>query len=179
MCSLLAYSEIQCVAYVVYIWTHVWQRWKPSLPICGKMFQHWINAENFPVAQLCVNTLLATKVTLITDGIYFGRLRVKQAYNYMNYYYYYHNHHHLGHCSPARAMASSFTRFLDHTKRRAIFGRTPLNEWSARRRDLYWQYTTHTTDKLACSCWDWNPRSQQASGCKPRPLGPAQSHGYP
>jgi hypothetical protein len=27
------------------------------------------------VAQLCVNTLLATKVTLITDGIYFGRLR--------------------------------------------------------------------------------------------------------
>jgi hypothetical protein len=24
---------------------------------------------NYPVAQLCVNTLLATKVTLITDGI--------------------------------------------------------------------------------------------------------------
>jgi hypothetical protein len=36
-----------------------------------------INAESFPVAQLCVNTLLATKVTLITDGIYFGSLRVK------------------------------------------------------------------------------------------------------
>jgi hypothetical protein len=27
------------------------------------------NAESYPVAQLCVNTLLATKVTLITDGI--------------------------------------------------------------------------------------------------------------
>jgi hypothetical protein len=27
------------------------------------------------VSQLCVNTLLATKVTLITDGIYFGTLR--------------------------------------------------------------------------------------------------------
>jgi hypothetical protein len=26
-------------------------------------------AESYPVAQLCVNTLLATKVTLITDGI--------------------------------------------------------------------------------------------------------------
>jgi len=31
--------------------------------------------------------------------------------------------------SPQRAMASSFTRFLDHT-----VGRTPLDEWSARRR---------------------------------------------
>jgi hypothetical protein len=27
------------------------------------------NAESYPVAQLCVNTLLAAKVTLITDGI--------------------------------------------------------------------------------------------------------------
>jgi hypothetical protein len=25
--------------------------------------------RNYPVAQLCVNTLLATKVTIITDGI--------------------------------------------------------------------------------------------------------------
>jgi hypothetical protein len=32
-----------------------------------------------PVSQLCVNTLLATKVTLITDGIQFGRLRVNLA----------------------------------------------------------------------------------------------------
>jgi hypothetical protein len=54
---------------VVCIWTYVWQRWKPSLSICCTMFQHWINAESYPVAQLCVNTLLATTVTLITDGI--------------------------------------------------------------------------------------------------------------
>jgi hypothetical protein len=46
-------------------------------------------------------------------------------------------------CSPARSMASSFTRFLDHTQRRATVGRTPVDEWSARRRDLY--LTTHTT----------------------------------
>ena len=39
--------------------------------------------------------------------------------------------------SPQWARASSFTRFLDHTQRRATVGRTPLNEWSARRRDLY------------------------------------------
>jgi hypothetical protein len=30
-------------------------------------------------------------------------------------------------CSPARAMASSFMRFLDHTQRRATVGRTPLD----------------------------------------------------
>jgi hypothetical protein len=28
-----------------------------------------INAESYPVAQLCVNILLDTKVTLITDGM--------------------------------------------------------------------------------------------------------------
>ena len=27
--------------------------------------------------------------------------------------------------------------FLDHTQRRSKVGRTPLDEWSARRRDLY------------------------------------------
>jgi len=38
---------------------------------------------------------------------------------------------------------SPFTRFLDHTQRRTTIGRTPLDEWSARRRDLY--LTTHST----------------------------------
>jgi hypothetical protein len=54
---------------VVYIWTYVWQRWKPSLSICYTMCQHWIIAESFPVSRLCVNTLPATKITLITNGI--------------------------------------------------------------------------------------------------------------
>jgi hypothetical protein len=40
-----------------------------------------------------------------------------------------------------RALASSCSRFLDHTRRRAKVGRTPLDEWSIRRRDLY--LTTH------------------------------------
>ena len=44
---------------------------------------------------------------------------------------------------PTRVMASSFLRFLDHTQRLTIVGRTPLDEWSARRRDLY--LTTHDT----------------------------------
>jgi hypothetical protein len=34
-----------------------------------QMLQHWINAESYPVAQFYVNTLPATKVTLITGGI--------------------------------------------------------------------------------------------------------------
>ena len=36
-----------------------------------------------------------------------------------------------------------FLMFLDHTQRRGTVGRTPLDEWSARRRDLY--LTTHDT----------------------------------
>ena len=40
-------------------------------------------------------------------------------------------------------LASSFSRSLDHTQRRATVGRTPLDEWSIRRRDLY--LTTHNT----------------------------------
>ena len=40
-------------------------------------------------------------------------------------------------------MASSYLMFLDHTQRRTTFGRTLLDEWSARRRDLY--LTTHNT----------------------------------
>ena len=46
-------------------------------------------------------------------------------------------------------MASSFVRFLDHTQRRIRVGRTPLDEWSARRRDLY--LTTHNTLKRQTS----------------------------
>jgi hypothetical protein len=44
---------------------------------------------------------------------------------------------------PRWARASSFMRFLDYTKRRTRNGRTLLDEWSARRRNLY--LTTHNT----------------------------------
>jgi hypothetical protein len=42
-------------------------------------------------------------------------------------------------------MASSFTRFLDHTQGRNTFGKTPLDEWSDHLRDLY--LTTHNNHK--------------------------------
>jgi len=86
-------------------------------------------------------------------------------------------HFFFWHCGPTRAMASSFFRFLDHTPRRTTVGRTPLDEWSVRRRDFY--LTTHNThNKHPWRRWVSNPRSQQASGRRPtpqtaRPLGPA------
>ena len=40
-------------------------------------------------------------------------------------------------------MEHIFLMFLDHTQRRTTVGRTPLDEWSTRRRDLY--LTTHDT----------------------------------
>ena len=40
-------------------------------------------------------------------------------------------------------MERLFLMFLDHTQRRTTVGMTPLDEWSARRRDLY--LTTHDT----------------------------------
>ena len=49
----------------------------------------------------------------------------------------------LWRCGPKRAMSSSFLRFLNHTQRRTTVGRTPLDEWSAHRRDLY--LATHNT----------------------------------
>ena len=45
-------------------------------------------------------------------------------------------------------MEHPFLMFLDHTQRRITVGRTPLDKWSARRRDLY--LTTLTTDKHPC-----------------------------
>ena len=44
--------------------------------------------------------------------------------------------------------------------------RTPLYEWSARRRDLHLT-TDNTHDKHPCPRWETNPQSQQVSGRKP------------
>jgi hypothetical protein len=68
-------------------------------------------------------------------------------------------------CSPARVMPPRHKRFRDHTQRRATVGRTHLDEWSASRRDLY--LTTHNR-QTSIPRRDSNPRSQQASGLRPR-----------
>ena len=51
--------------------------------------------------------------------------------------------------TPDGALASSLARFHNHIQRRATVGRTPLNEWSVRRRDLY--LTTHNTHNTQTS----------------------------
>ena len=48
--------------------------------------------------------------------------------------------------SPTRARAASCSRFVDHTELHTTVGTTPLNEGSARRRDLYLT-TTLTRDR--------------------------------
>ena len=64
-------------------------------------------------------------------------------------------------------MEHLFLMFLDHTQRRSTDGRTPLDEWSAHRRDLY--LTTNDTHNRQISMprWDSNPRSQQVNGRRP------------
>jgi hypothetical protein len=59
-------------------------------------------------------------------------------------------------------------RFLDQTQRRTTVGRTPLDEWLARRRDLY--LTSHSThDRFICPRWETKPQSQQPGGRRPTP----------
>ena len=40
---------------------------KQSLSICCTTFQHWINAERFPVSHVCVNTLPASWQSVYTQ----------------------------------------------------------------------------------------------------------------
>ena len=55
-------------------------------------------------------------------------------------------------------MTPSFTTFIDHTQRSTTLGRTPLDEWSALRRDPY--LTTHSThNKHPCPRWDSNEQA--------------------
>ena len=68
------------------------------------------------------------------------------------------------------------------TLRHTTVGRTPLDEWSARRRDLY--ITTLTRDKHPCPRRNSNPQSQEAIGRRPtpytaRPLGGFLMSGWP
>ena len=80
-----------------------------------------------------------------------------------------------GHNSPTRARAVSFFRFLDHTQWHTPVGRTPLDGWSARRRDLYLTtLNTHwqETDIHAPGGGIQNRSSSERSATDPR-LRPA------
>ena len=74
----------------------------------------------------------------------------------------------------SRAVASSFLRFFEITFRHTTGGRTPLYEWSARRRDLY--LTTHDTHNRQTSMPPGgirtrNPSKRAAADPRLRPRG--------
>jgi hypothetical protein len=58
-----------------------------------------------------------------------------------------------------RVLASSVLRFRYHTQGRTTVGRTPLDEWSARRRDLY---LTHAQPSQQTNI-------HALGGCRPTP----------
>jgi len=74
----------------------------------------------------------------------------------------------LWRCRPAQVMASSFLRFLYHTQRRDTDTWTPLDEWSARRRNLSLT-APNTHNKHPWPQRDWSPQSQQANNRRPTP----------
>jgi len=76
--------------------------------------------------------------------------------------------------APQWARASSFTRSLVHTQRRSVVGRTPLDEWSARRKDLY--LTTHNAHNRQTSMTPVGLEPTIWAG--ERPLGPAFENIY-
>jgi hypothetical protein len=82
----------------------------------------------------------------------------------------FHNiHSFTGAYSPRWTFDLPFRGFSDHTHN-YTHGRTPLDEWSARRRGLYLHRITqyiNTTDKHPCPERDSNPRPQQPSGRRP------------
>ena len=85
-------------------------------PLC--YFQALLGAHHFPhVSRI--------RVKLLTF-----RLLMSYVHIYIYIYIYIYMEH-------------SFLMFLDHTQRRSTVSRTPLEEWSAGRRDLY--LTTHDT----------------------------------
>ena len=80
----------------------------------------------------------------------------------------------LWRCGPTRAMACSFLRFFDNTQRLITLGRTPLNEWSARLRDLH--LTTHNTRNRQtsmppCGIRTHNLSRRAAADLRLRPYG--------
>ena len=66
-------------------------------------------------------------------------------------------------------MEHLFLMFLDHTQRRTTVGRTPLDEWSARRRELY--LTAHDTHNRQISMPPVGFEPTISAGERPEILG--------
>ena len=78
--------------------------------------------------------------------------------------------------SPQWRRASTFTRFLDHTQRRTTLGRSPLDEWSVRRRDLYLTTQQQTDINAPGEIRTHNLSRRSAAGLRLRPRGHWDRH---
>ena len=131
-------TRSECVEIVAFEWQY-WLRERTWLSLCTciglsclgllytTIFTPCLALVERSPCLLCVWTEVASDSSLNSPGI-----QLKKFHFFF-----------LWRCAPTGAMASSFLRFLDHTQRRITVGRTPLDEWSVRHRDLY--LTTHKT----------------------------------
>jgi len=110
-----------------------------SSPCTVALVQRYVTISN-PRRKVCSKLLLpsVTQYYKFTANAYLLQYTrwAKSRYTVYSFYFWWR-------CDPTWVMTSSFLMFLDHTQWRITFGRTPLDEWSARRRDLY--LTTHNT----------------------------------
>ena len=87
-----------------------------------------------------ITTVLCGNLTLRRLMSYIYKLRgLSPRANYTDYIYIYMEH--------------LFLMFLDHTQRRSTVGRTPLDEWSARRRDLYLARLLRSWVRIPSGAW--------------------------
>jgi len=70
---------------------------------------------------------------------------------------------------PLSGPATSFTRFLDHTRHTTVGIKLLWTRDQPIAENLTWQHTTITTDRHPCTRWDSNPQSQRANDRRPTP----------
>jgi hypothetical protein len=105
-------------------------KWRAVLTSSVNLLVPW-NAGNFSTSW---GIIFAIMILL------YGIIHFEYISNFLGFFAFY---FFSWHCGPKHAMASSFLKILDHTQQSTTMGRTPLDEWSARHKDLY--LTTHNT----------------------------------
>jgi len=122
-------------------WLKIWILFRMSYTFCSANIRGSMCRYLFICAGICLYVQVVVymcRYLFICTGICLYVQVFVYIYIYM-YFFFRRNSPPVG----------SFTGFLDHTQRRTTVGRTPLDEWSARRRDLC--LTTHNTHKWQTS----------------------------
>ena len=128
----------------------------PSAVVMSDWFSYELLKSHFNPLNAELNPICYLLALLAHHFLHVSRIRVKSLTLrlLMSYIYIYMEH--------------LFLMFLDHTQRRSIVGRTPLDEWSARRRNLY--LTTHDTHNRQIS--------MPPVGFEPTISADERGHGY-